>query len=146
MRRLLPLALLLMVVAIVIVGACAKKHKSEEKPLNCTGALTTWYNTCGFSVSLDGVDPVSYDDALASCKDGGHLWKVFVRCYMYNYKKNNNSCEVFAGCAPEHAFGGDDDTADDDAIDDDIIDDDTVDDDAVDDDTIDDDATDDDTL
>jgi hypothetical protein len=135
--------------ALAVAGACQKSEKGSEKKVDCTNPVRTWIDTCGFTVKLDGVDALSYDDALGSCQAGGKLWDKFRRCYDVGYLDNDNSCEAFAECVPEHGFEQDDDTADDDAdddtVDDDTVDDDTVDDDTVDDDTIDDDTVDDDT-
>ena len=142
MRRVWPLLFVLLVLA--VAGACQKSEKENEKKVDCANPLRTWIDTCGFTVKLDGVDALSYDDALGSCQAGGKLWDKFRRCYYVGYLDNDNSCEAFAECAPEHGFEQDDDTVDDD-VDDDTVDDDLTDDDSVDDDTTDDDTTDDDT-
>ena len=126
-KNLLLLSLLIFA-ATLIVYACGDDDDDDDEQVDCRTPLTIFYEECGFTVSFDDVEPASFDEALHSCVDLGKMWNWFIHCYRVGYKEQDNSCQGWAACLPEHGFitEGDDDTTDDDTTDDDTADDDTT--------------------
>ncbi len=137
---LLLLAVTIAALAVAVI-ACSGDDDDDEDQVDCRTPLTVFYNECGFAITFNDVDTVSFDEAMASCVFGsGKMWNMFIHCYRTGYLANDDDCAAWAACLPDHGFAvsdDDDDTVDDDTVDDD---DDTIDDDSTDDDTTDDDT------
>ena len=118
MRKFLLCAIILMTAAALACshGCATKRH--EASPIDCRDPIETWMNVCHFPIVMDGVNPMTFQQAYDSCHDNwGSVWWQFVRCYNSTYLPQNKSCAAFLACVPEHGFvtpPADDDTAADD--------------------------------
>lgn len=106
-----------LIALVMLACACTEDNKSDELHwFDCKPVLEA-LDACGVEISLDGETETDPEDAYESCQFArGTTWQKMYKCY-----KEEETCEEFADCLPDHGFTiPGDDTEDDDSARDEI--------------------------